>query len=67
MLAAVSQYFLLLNESKELLSDSVASEDLRKFFDSFSRTCSWFLGMTAYKLIKVKEDPKDIPVATGDD
>ena len=31
-------------------------DKLKRFLDSFSRGLCWFLGMTAYKLIKVKED-----------
>lgn len=31
----------------------------KKFLDSFSRNINWFLGMIAYKLVKVKEAEKD--------
>jgi hypothetical protein len=42
---------------KEKISAFGGDKDrLKKFLDSFSRNLSWFLGMTAYKLIKVKEE-----------
>jgi hypothetical protein len=37
-------------------------DKLKKFLDGFSRNLSWFLGMTAYKLIRIK-DEKDAPIA----
>ncbi len=44
---------------KEKITLEVEKDKLRKYFDSFSRNLCWFIGMTAYKLIKVKEVEKD--------
>ena len=32
------------------------NDKIKKFLDSFTRSISWFMGMTAYKLIKVKDE-----------
>ena len=33
-----------------------SKDRLKIFLDQFSRSLSWFVGMTAYKLIKVKDE-----------
>jgi hypothetical protein len=42
--------------SEKVTSFGGDKDKLKKFLDSFSRNLSWFLGMTAYKLIKVKDE-----------
>jgi hypothetical protein len=42
-------------------SDKITSlngdkDKVKQFLDSFSRNLCWFIGMTAYKLIKVKDE-----------
>jgi hypothetical protein len=41
-------------------------DKLKRFLDGFSRNLSWFLGMTAYKLIRIK-DEKDVAKAAEKD
>lgn len=36
--------------------ESVAKSSLKKFINKVSRNISWFIGMTAYKLIKIKNE-----------
>ena len=44
---------------KEKITLEESKDKVKKFFNSFSRNLSWFVGMTAYKLIKVKEVEKE--------
>ena len=55
----VSNYYAITKKYSEKLNLTEEKDKLRKFLDSFSRNLSWFVGMTAYKLIKVKEVEKD--------
>ena len=55
----ISHYYSLTKKFAEKLTLAEEKDKLRKSFDSFSRNLSWFIGMTAYKLIKVKEVEKD--------
>jgi len=55
----ISAYYSVTKKFEEKLALSAEKDKLRKSFDSFSRNLSWFIGMTAYKLIKVKEVEKD--------
>ena len=59
IIAEVGQYYAILKKYKEKITLEESKDKLRKFFDSFSRNLCWFIGMTAYKLIKVKEAEKD--------
>ena len=54
----ISQYYALMLKYKEKITVGDDKDKLRKFFNAFSRNLSWFIGMTAYKLIKVKETEK---------
>lgn len=56
---ALGDYYALIKKFKEKLNTSDDKDKLKKFFDSFSRNLCWFIGMSAYKLIKVKEVEKD--------
>jgi hypothetical protein len=42
--------------SEKVISFGGKKDRLKIFLDSFSRSLSWFVGQTAYKLIKVKKD-----------
>lgn len=55
----ISEYYSATKQFAEKLKVSGDKDKLRKSFDSFSRNLSWFIGMTAYKLIKVKDVEKD--------
>ena len=56
----ISEFNHAIKTYKEKVSAFGGDKDkLKKFLDSFSRNLSWFLGMTAYKLIKVKDDKAD--------
>jgi hypothetical protein len=45
------------SHSEKITSYNADGKDrLKTFLDQFSRNLSWFVGMTAYKLIKVKDD-----------
>jgi hypothetical protein len=46
--------------SEKVTSFDSDKDRFKSFLDSFSRSLSWFVGQTAYKLIKVvkKEDEK---------
>ena len=59
IIAEVGQFYAILKKYKEKITLEESKDKLRKFFDSFSRNLCWFIGMTAYKLIKVKEVEKD--------
>ena len=44
-------------KSEKVTSYGAEGKDrLKTFVDQFSRSLSWFIGMTAYKLIKVKDE-----------
>jgi hypothetical protein len=48
---------LMKSHSEKVTSFGADGKDrLKTFFDQFSRSLSWFVGMTAYKLIKVKDE-----------
>jgi uncharacterized membrane protein len=55
----VSSFFTLLKQHSEKLTVADDKDQLKQYFSSFSRNLSWFIGMTAYKLVKVKETDKD--------
>lgn len=55
----ISNFYVVLKKFGEKINLVEEKDKLRKFLDSFSRNLSWFIGMTAYKLIKVKEVEKD--------
>lgn len=59
MVETISSYYSLLKKFNEKLNLAEEKDKLRKYLDSFSRNLTWFVGMTAYKLIKVKEKEKD--------
>jgi hypothetical protein len=42
--------------SEKVTAFSGDNDKIKKFLDSFTRSISWFMGMTAYKLIKVKDE-----------
>ena len=42
--------------SEKVTSFGGEKDKLKKFLDSFSRNLCWFIGMTSYKLIRVKEE-----------
>lgn len=53
----VGQFNLAMKLYTEKISSFGGDKDkLKKFLDSFSRNLCWFMGMTSYKLIKVKDD-----------
>ena len=48
---------LMKQQSEKVTSYGADGKDrLKTFVDQFSRSLSWFVGMTAYKLIKVKDE-----------
>jgi len=47
---------LMKKYSEKVTTFNGEKDRLKKFLDSFSRSLSWFLGMTAFKLIKVKDE-----------
>ena len=55
----ISRYYAVTKKFSEKLALAEDKDKLRKCFDSFSRNLTWFIGMVAYKLIKVKEVEKD--------
>lgn len=72
IIGEISSYNTLMKKYQEKVSSFSGDKDrLKKFLDSFSRSLSWFLGMTAYKLIKVKDekdqDKKDKEKSTDKD
>jgi DNA-binding transcriptional regulator GbsR (MarR family) len=42
--------------SEKVTSFESDKDRFKSFLDSFSRSLSWFVGQTAYKLIKVKKE-----------
>jgi hypothetical protein len=54
----IGNFYFILKKYKEKITTEDSKDKLRKFFDAFSRNLCWFIGMTAYKLIKVKEVEK---------
>jgi hypothetical protein len=59
VISEISHFYSLLTQYKEKITLEEAKDKTRKFLNSFSRNLSWFVGMTAYKLIKVKEPEKE--------
>jgi len=55
----ISSFNLILKKYKEKITLDGEKDKVRKYFESYSRNLCWFIGMTAYKLIKVKEVEKD--------
>lgn len=51
----LGQYYAVTKKHSEKLNLTEDKDKLRKSFDAFSRNLTWFIGMTSYKLIKVKE------------
>ena len=63
----ISEYSHLMKPYSEKLTAFGGEKDkLKKFLDSFSRNVCWFTGMTAYKLIKVKDDKEAKQEKEGD-
>lgn len=58
IVAEISHFNTILKKYKEKLTLEAEKDKARKYFDNFSRNLCWFIGMTAYKLIKVKEAEK---------
>ena len=57
IISEISSFYLSMKKYSEKVTSFGGDKDkLKKFLDSFSRNLSWFLGMTAYKLIKVKDE-----------
>ena len=57
IISEISSFNLSMKKYSEKVTSFGGDKDkLKKFLDSFSRNLSWFLGMTAYKLIKVKDE-----------
>lgn len=57
ILREISLYNTLMKKHQEKVTSFGGDKDrLKKFLDQFSRSLSWFVGSTAYKLIKVKEE-----------
>lgn len=55
----VGQYYALIKKHSEKLAVAEDKDKLKQSFDAFSRNLCWFVGMTSYKLIKVKDVEKD--------
>ena len=47
---------LIKKHSEKITSMNGEKDKVKQFLDSFSRNLCWFIGMTAYKLIKVKDE-----------
>lgn len=57
ILREISHFNTLMKKySEKVISFGGKKDRLKIFLDSFSRSLSWFVGQTAYKLIKVKKD-----------
>ena len=57
ILEEISSFNALMKKHSEKVSSHGGDKDrLKKFLDNVSRSLAWFLGMTAYKLVKVKDD-----------
>ena len=58
ILAEISSFNTLMKKHSEKVTSYGADgkDRLKTFVDQFSRALSWFVGMTAYKLIKVKDE-----------
>ncbi len=65
VLAQVSAFNLGMKKHAEKVT-AFGEDKLKMFLDGFSRNLSWFLGMTAYKLVRVK-DEKDPKAAEKDE
>lgn len=59
IITEISHFNTILKKYKEKVTVEADKDKIRKYLDNFSRNLCWFLGMTAYKLIKVKEVEKD--------
>ena len=62
ILREISLFNTLMKKHSEKVTSYASDKDrFKAFLDSFSRSLSWFVGQTAYKLIKVKkeEEKKD--------
>lgn len=61
ILAEISAFNTLMKQHTEKVSSfgSEGKDRLKVFIDQFGRNLSWFIGMTAYKLIKVIKDEKE--------
>lgn len=54
ILKEISSFFTLLKD----FEISLENDKIRSFLENLSRNLCWFLGMTAYKLMKVKDTEK---------
>lgn len=53
----ISAFNMLMKKHSEKVSAFSGDKDrIKSFFDQFSRSLCWFVGQTAYQLIKVKEE-----------
>jgi hypothetical protein len=62
ILREISLFNTLMNKhhsDKGITSYGNDKDRLKTFLDSFSRSLSWFVGQTAYKLIKVVKEEKE--------
>jgi hypothetical protein len=59
VLQEIGKLYTIFNKYQEKLNVPEDKDKLKKFLYSFTRNLSWFIGMTAYKLIKVKEVEKE--------
>jgi hypothetical protein len=55
IIQSVSSYISLYSKYAEKIIVSIEKDQLQTYLSNFSRSFSWYVGMTAYKLIKVKE------------
>ncbi len=57
ILREISLFNTLMKKHSEKITSFASDKDrFKTFLDSFSRSLSWFVGQTAYKLIKVKKE-----------
>jgi hypothetical protein len=59
ILTEIGKFYTLSNKYQEKINVAEEKDKLKRFFNAFSRNLSWFIGMSAYKLIKVKEPEKE--------
>jgi len=59
VLTQISEFFAMKKKYEEKLSCEEEKDKLFHLLSSFSRSVSWFVGKTAYKLVKIKEEEKD--------
>jgi hypothetical protein len=68
ILREISLFNTLMKKHQEKVSAFGGDKDrLKRFLDNFSRSLSWFVGSTAYKLIKVKDEKEDKEKKEGKD